>query len=129
MKSRLLGAVCVFIYAILSSGQVISATINFSTLDFPGATGTQARGINNAGQVVGFYYDASGEQHGFLKDSSGYTTIDYPGAVTVNLYGINNNGQILGVYSTGDNTIHGFIKSGSSYTTFDHPDTDLKWSN
>ena len=32
----------------------------------PGATETGASGINDAGQIVGFYTDAGGRVHGFL---------------------------------------------------------------
>ena len=38
----------------------------YSQIDFPGATRTEARAINDAGQIVGDYYDASNVQHGFL---------------------------------------------------------------
>jgi probable HAF family extracellular repeat protein len=37
----------------------------FTTLDFPGATGTGAGGINNDGDIVGGYTDATGN-HAFL---------------------------------------------------------------
>ena len=38
----------------------------FTTFDVPGATMTEAYGINNAGEIVGTYVDAGGIQHGFL---------------------------------------------------------------
>ena len=39
----------------------------YTTLDDPlGTEGTFASGINNAGQIVGDYYDSSGTLHGFL---------------------------------------------------------------
>jgi probable HAF family extracellular repeat protein len=39
----------------------------FSTIDVPGAAGgTNSEGINNTGQIAGFYFDASGAVHGFL---------------------------------------------------------------
>jgi len=39
--------------------------VNFSTIDVQGVYNTQAHGINNTGQIVGSYDDASGG-HGFL---------------------------------------------------------------
>jgi probable HAF family extracellular repeat protein len=39
--------------------------LTFVQIDFPGATHTEAYGINNRGQIVGFYVDAMGAQHGF----------------------------------------------------------------
>jgi probable HAF family extracellular repeat protein len=38
----------------------------YTTLDFPGAMNTVANGINNLGQIVGYYVDANGNEHGFL---------------------------------------------------------------
>ncbi len=39
---------------------------NYTTFDVPGATTTEAYGINNSGEIVGTYVDAGGIQHGFL---------------------------------------------------------------
>src|SRR2546427_9504195 len=52
----------------------------FSSIDVPGATFTQAFGINAGGEVVGFYIDATGKQHGFLRSGETFTSIDFPGA-------------------------------------------------
>jgi hypothetical protein len=38
----------------------------YATVNPPGSTSTQIRGINNAGQLSGFYEDAGGLTHGFL---------------------------------------------------------------
>jgi probable HAF family extracellular repeat protein len=35
-------------------------------LDVPGSVQTDANGINDAGDIVGVYFDASGNEHGFL---------------------------------------------------------------
>lgn len=41
----------------------------FRTLDFPGSVGTNAWGINSAGQVVGRYHlTPGGAVHGFLAE-------------------------------------------------------------
>jgi hypothetical protein len=37
-----------------------------TTLDFPGATSTQALGVNDAGALVGFYADGAGNTDGML---------------------------------------------------------------
>jgi probable HAF family extracellular repeat protein len=42
------------------------AEFTYTTLDVPGSALTQANGINDAGQIVGYYEDASGREHGFL---------------------------------------------------------------
>src|SRR5437016_3376589 len=51
----------------------------YTTLDDPlGTNGTQLLGINNLGQIVGSYIDASGHSHGFLYSGGGFTTLDDP---------------------------------------------------
>jgi hypothetical protein len=57
-------------FAMVVFGGVETALANpiysFTTIDVPGANGiTAASGINNSGQIVGYFQDATGE-HGFL---------------------------------------------------------------
>jgi hypothetical protein len=48
---------------------------SFTTIDVPGAFGTEVLGINDAGQIVGLFYDSSGNPGtGFV------TTTPVPGA-------------------------------------------------
>jgi probable HAF family extracellular repeat protein len=66
-----------------------------------GVFGTQVEGLNNAGQVVGYYVDANGGIHGFIYNpaNSGnpYTTLDDPSAVNGTVVeGINNSGEAVG---------------------------------
>jgi probable HAF family extracellular repeat protein len=85
-----------------------------------GPTGTFAEGINNAGQVVGYYNGANGT-HGFLYSNGVYTTLDDPlGVDGTYATAINNTGQIAG-YFIGANGYHGFVYSGGTYTTIDDP--------
>jgi hypothetical protein len=37
----------------------------FYAFDFPGASFTDANGLNNSGVIVGSYLDASGTEHGY----------------------------------------------------------------
>ena len=39
---------------------------------------TSPRGINARGDIVGFYVDSAGRQHGFLRHDGLYATIDFP---------------------------------------------------
>jgi hypothetical protein len=60
----------------------------YTTFDDPSGTDTSALAINDAGQIVGDYRDATGV-HGFLKSGGTYTTIDDPSAgVTVENRGL-----------------------------------------
>jgi probable HAF family extracellular repeat protein len=99
----------------------------FTPIEHPDAgagPGTFASGINDRGQIVGFYIDADGRGHGFLWDKGRFTPIDVPGAAASTATDINNRGQIVGEY--GDDpfvptALHGFLLSGGDFTTFDAP--------
>ena len=85
---------------------VLSGTgqVNFN---FPGATNTQAYGINVYGAVVGWYgTDTNG--HGFLMKDGKFTSIDIPNATLTHAVGINNAGRIVGYYENATG-FHGFV--------------------
>jgi probable HAF family extracellular repeat protein len=50
----------------------------FTSFDVRGSVYTQAFGINDRGDIVGGYYDASGRQHGFLHHRGRDRTLDVP---------------------------------------------------
>jgi probable HAF family extracellular repeat protein len=84
---------------------------------------THAQGINAAGQVVGWYANASGT-HGFLYNPSGgtYTTLDNPLATSGTFaYGINDTGQIVGSYQDSSGRYHGFLYTSGTYIALDDP--------
>jgi hypothetical protein len=73
----------------------------FSTFDDPLGITTRAFGINDMGQIVGDYQNASA--HGFLLSGGVYTPLDDPSATpdtpTGTLArGINDFGQIVGIH-------------------------------
>src|SRR5947207_3177143 len=70
----------------------------YSSIDFPGATFTQAFGINAGGEVAGVYRDATGKQHAFLWSGETFTSIDFPGAAATDARGISPGGDIVGTY-------------------------------
>jgi probable HAF family extracellular repeat protein len=88
---------------------------------FAGAKGTEAIGINNAGNIVGAFQDAAGTPHGFLDVGGLFSTIDPPGAVAAIVGGINNLGQMEGVYVDAGMALHNFIDVGGVFTTVDNP--------
>jgi probable HAF family extracellular repeat protein len=88
----------------------------FSSIDFPGATATLAHGINNAGQIVGYWFNGSGPYHGFL-DNGTLSSIDYPSAAQTLAEGINNLGQIVGYYIDSFGKTHGFLDTPPSAPT------------
>jgi probable HAF family extracellular repeat protein len=68
----------------------------------PGAIAqqTSARGVNARGDIVGFYVDTAGRQHGFLRQDGQYTTLDFPvsGLRAAIANGINDQGEVVGQY-------------------------------
>jgi uncharacterized membrane protein len=100
----------------------------FTLIDVPGATETHAFGVNPLGEIVGFYFDSSFFEHGFLLSNGTFTTIDAPAALLppppsnngTAATGINSQGEIVGSYfdSTG---AHGFLLSNGTFTTIDAP--------
>jgi probable HAF family extracellular repeat protein len=66
-----------------------------------GLTNVQPWGINNLGQIVGYFEDSNGAYHGFVLNSNGTTTqVDYnyngQTATATYLFGINDAGQAVG---------------------------------
>jgi probable HAF family extracellular repeat protein len=88
----------------------------FTIIDVPNATSTQAFGINNSGQIVGYF-----GSHGFVTDGTTLTTIDVPGAQSTQPRGINMAGQIVGTFSDTTGGLHGFLTDGTTFTTIDVP--------
>jgi hypothetical protein len=80
-----------------SHGFLFSAGI-YKTIDFPGSNETYVNGINNVGEIVGYYLDSRNAFHGFVLDGGIFTSIDGPGGDYTDILGINNAGQIVGFY-------------------------------
>ena len=101
----------------------------YTLIDYPAAqasgpvTITTARGINDAGTIVGRWDDANGT-HGFILQNNGVIhelSASCPGSIATGLWFINNNGVFGGDYETPDLVIHGLIVSGSTITTITIP--------
>ncbi len=92
------------------------------------APAAEATGINDSGQIVGYYTDAANVNHGFLRNADGtYISFDAPGAGGAENQGtvattINNSGEISGHVADGNTVYHGFIRDSSGkFTEFDAP--------
>ena len=97
---------------------------SFTTIDVPGAAGTIALDINDAGDIVGSYL-AAGRTHGYVLDRNGmFSSIDFPGAVFTRAAAINARRDIVGTYrlpTDPPNGRHGFLLSDGQFTTIDPP--------
>jgi probable HAF family extracellular repeat protein len=111
------------------SGQMVGAIGNhglvynggtYTTLDHPNASvinGTRATGINDNGQVVGFFWSSDDypyNTHGFVYNDSTYKTLDAPNATSTTAQDINDSGQVVGLYVDAGGNTHGFIATPSS---------------
>jgi probable HAF family extracellular repeat protein len=96
---------------------------NFTPIDYPGADFERPSGINNAGQIVGWFsLGILSGTHGFLYSSGNFTQIDVPGAFpsSTEAFGINDAGQIVGLFNNSTGT-HGFLDTDGRFTQIDVP--------
>ena len=92
----------------------------YTPISVPGATqGTEAFGINNAGQVVGVH-EANFITQGFVYSNGTFNSLSVPGTNETTAFGTNNAGQIVGDFYKGS-SYHGFVYSGGAFTTLDAP--------
>lgn len=97
-----------------NSGFLYDAT-TYTYFNYPGATSTQAWGINDSGTIAGYYYDVNNDIHSYLYDGTTFTPIDdFPGITGTQVLDINNDGVIVGGYYVGS----GRNSSRSSWLTF-----------
>lgn len=94
---------------------------DITLIDVPGATVTAAHGINNRGQIAGFYVDAGGTLHGFLRSRGSFRTIDVPGTTRSGALDINDRGEIVGGYADTQGRTHGYRLRKGVFTTIDPP--------
>ena len=101
-------------------------SLAFTTIDFPGAVLTNAQGINDQGEIVGFYNDTTGRTHGFVQSGGHFRSIDYPNADATQVRGIGPAGDIVGSYQrqgeSGGVPNHGFLMTRrGGFFTVDYP--------
>jgi len=94
------------------------AQFTYAPINVPGALQTEARGINNNGEIVGFYKTTTCTDsfavptcrtEGFKYVNGAYIKLMVPGAVSTAIMGVNDNGDLVGFYKKSDGSLHGFI--------------------
>jgi hypothetical protein len=85
----------------------------------PANFNSQATGVNNSGEVVGFYQLASGNFSAFTDLGGSITSFQAPGAISTQALGVNDLGQIVGDFVDNMDVMHGFLDSGGMFTTLD----------
>jgi len=102
-----------------NNGFTLTLPNNFTPENFPGSIQTQVIGIDNGGETVGFYVDATGVTHGFKNIGGTFSTVDFPGSTAVNqLLGVNDNGVAAGFYGDGAGVFYPYtVTGGGTFTT------------
>jgi hypothetical protein len=96
------------------------AQFSYAPINVPGAVSTQARGINNNGEIVGFYQTTTCNDYyvnvvptcpskGFKYVNGSYVKLMVPGSVSTVINGVNDYGDLVGFYKKSGGSIHGFI--------------------
>jgi hypothetical protein len=94
----------------------------YVTFDPPGSIYTWVSGINDSGQVVGFWRDSSDVVHSFLRNVDGsFVEFDPPGAYFSEAYAINSSGGITGYWSASASSVYqGYYRDAAgNITTFE----------
>lgn len=85
----------------------------------PANQNSQATGINNAGNAVGFYLPTTDTSVGFLDTGGTISSIDPFGSTFTQALGINNAGEIVGFYVDANGVQHGYTDIGGVLSSFD----------
>jgi uncharacterized membrane protein len=101
--------------------------VGYPTQPTLGSSGTIPTGINNEGDIVGYYTDAKGAYHGFVRSARGrFWIIDDPSSTSAPsatiAQAINDWGTVVGFWFDSSLNSHGFVHQvDGSFTTVDPP--------
>ena len=89
-----------------------AAVHSFATIDVPGASFTNAFGINQSGVIVGIYQKTlTSAFHTFERSTAGtFSTIDPPNVTFAGAAGFNDAGAVVGAFDRGGSQF-GFLRS------------------
>jgi probable HAF family extracellular repeat protein len=91
----------------------------YTTIDYSGADYTYVTGINDSGQIVGWYH-LGDKSYSFTWSQGVFTPFDHPSAAYggSGAYDINNLGQIVGWYDTRNALyVSAYLRDGDEYRT------------
>jgi hypothetical protein len=84
----------------------------FITLMYPGATMTQAFGVNDSDEVVGTYTTGTGNAavtHGFTWRNGRYASVNISGASSTAINGVNDEGDLVGFFTDAKGNTDGLL--------------------
>jgi len=103
--------------SLVLSAPAHALSYNFTNVIHPNAPNIWAFGINNSGNVVGYYIDSNFNRIGFIYNGSTFTDVIPPNAVDETYpSGINNSGVVVGSYYDSNYNTIGYIYDGSTFT-------------
>ncbi len=110
----------------ITAGKSLAGGPTFTSIDYPGAVGTIATGINSAGMIIGDFCSTGctphERVHGYILSQGTFTQFDFPGSDFTRPLGINDAGQIVGYFRDVANGMdHGFLLSVGTFTSIDFP--------
>jgi uncharacterized membrane protein len=115
--------------SVAAVAQINTTNFKYVSIDVPGSVATEARGINNNGEIVGWYQTGTNcptpstcVTHGFKLVNKVFTTIDLGNKTDTEVHGVNDLGDLAGFYTTADGRAHGFLlRHTGGLTTLDFP--------
>lgn len=110
----------------------LAQTFSYAPINVPGALATEARGINNNGEIVGFYRITSCQDtdikvpscpvKGFKYVNGSYIKLMVPNSTSTAIMGVNDLGDLVGFYTKSNGSRHGFIWFHTNIVkTIDYP--------
>lgn len=112
-------ALCIALF-MAASLQTVAQTYTFTTIDIPGAERTTVSGINNAGDMVGYYSAGGPNTRGFYYNAAQarFRKLDFPNSQTNGAYGINDGGEIVGTDVTAIQNGYTFLNNTFRFLNF-----------
>ncbi len=114
-----------FMLALTLAATAQEPKMSYAAVDFPGAVSTTIAAINDGGQIAGFYQDAAGRTHGFVRVGDKYSSIDFPESAWTIARGVSAAGEVLGTYRMAGEpnaNQHGYrLDRDGRFSKFDFP--------
>ena len=108
-----------------SAGLAHASSYTTTLINYPGSQETILNGINDLGQVVGYYTTASDPtERNFIYDNGVFTNFSVPGSTETYATAINDLGQILGYYDTAGARKY-FLYANGAFSNINVPDNTI----
>ena len=108
---------------------VLEPNDHFKYLNLPTNVNSQATGVNDFGEVVGFLEPTATTSEGFIWNHGHVTVLNAPGATFTQALGVNNLGEVVGDYVDANGNTNGFVYSHGHFTTVDVPGATMTTIN